>query len=301
MNLDILQAAHDLLLEAKATKLPLNAEKLAKKLGICVLPADETLRETISELELDRAFESAPAFSIFSDKDKFIFYSPTLTIDQKQNYIAHELGHFKLHRDRYQGGILQNAEILESEADEFMRHIRAPLPVLSKMRVSSAEEVEEITHLDRYSSTLVYDDLLEYETLLNSHKQQVINQKKTQKQLSRSQISRWIQKHKTVLACVLVFLVTTSFFVFGSYISKFNRFNDAPIQTETPQETTQRIPEDAPALPSTTPCYWTASGEVYHLYKDCYHIKNSKIIQGSISEAKQFGKSEFCKTCKARS
>ncbi len=50
--------------------------------------------------------------------------------------------------------------------------------------------------------------------------------------------------------------------------------------------------------------FWTPSGNKYHLFEDCQHIRNSEISEGSVKEAwtarnkDGVGESEFCKTCK---
>lgn len=45
-------------------------------------------------------------------------------------------------------------------------------------------------------------------------------------------------------------------------------------------------------------CYWTESGEVYHLYKDCQHIRDSvEVFSGTTENS---GKERCCKTCLSR-
>jgi uncharacterized membrane protein len=49
--------------------------------------------------------------------------------------------------------------------------------------------------------------------------------------------------------------------------------------------------------------YWTNAGNKYHLYPDCYHIKNREQHQGTVKQAweeRKIGDSELCLTCKAR-
>ena len=49
--------------------------------------------------------------------------------------------------------------------------------------------------------------------------------------------------------------------------------------------------------------YWLEKGSVWHLYKDCRYIKNSKkeIMSGSIEDAKKSGAENVCKTCDKKS
>ncbi len=47
--------------------------------------------------------------------------------------------------------------------------------------------------------------------------------------------------------------------------------------------------------------YWTTSGSKFHIFEDCYYIKNRSISNGTVKESwKQKGISELCKTCRKR-
>lgn len=48
--------------------------------------------------------------------------------------------------------------------------------------------------------------------------------------------------------------------------------------------------------------YWTASGNKYHIYEDCHHIKNrGSKSSGTVKDSwEQKGISELCKTCKKK-
>ena len=48
--------------------------------------------------------------------------------------------------------------------------------------------------------------------------------------------------------------------------------------------------------------YWTRAGNKYHIYEDCYHIKNrGGISSGTVKESwEQKGISELCKTCQKK-
>ena len=43
--------------------------------------------------------------------------------------------------------------------------------------------------------------------------------------------------------------------------------------------------------------YWTEGGNVWHLLRDCYHIKNKEVTIGTVSEAEAAGHKTGCKTC----
>ncbi len=47
--------------------------------------------------------------------------------------------------------------------------------------------------------------------------------------------------------------------------------------------------------------YWTSQGNKYHIYEDCFHIKNRQISSGSVKQAfESKGLSEICKDCYKR-
>ena len=43
--------------------------------------------------------------------------------------------------------------------------------------------------------------------------------------------------------------------------------------------------------------YWLASGEVWHVKRDCRHIKNKEVASGTVEQAKEAGKARVCGTC----
>lgn len=58
------------------------------------------------------------------------------------------------------------------------------------------------------------------------------------------------------------------------------------------------IPDRLPAPNNRSDIvYYTQSGEVYHLFEDCYHIRNSVIISGTVEAS---GKDHVCQTCEKR-
>ncbi len=64
---------------------------------------------------------------------------------------------------------------------------------------------------------------------------------------------------------------------------------------QTPSPPAASSPEP---IEQTTTCYFTESGKVYHLYRDCYHIKNSKKVR--TGTVKSSDKPRVCETCKSR-
>jgi hypothetical protein len=60
--------------------------------------------------------------------------------------------------------------------------------------------------------------------------------------------------------------------------------------------------EDLKGLNVGDNVYWTASGNKYHIYEDCYHIKSSgSKSSGTVKDSwEKKGISELCKTCKKK-
>lgn len=55
------------------------------------------------------------------------------------------------------------------------------------------------------------------------------------------------------------------------------------------------------ALTGTNNVFWTTAGGKYHLYEDCYHIKNRTVMNGTVANAKEARNiTDLCLTCKAR-
>ncbi len=49
--------------------------------------------------------------------------------------------------------------------------------------------------------------------------------------------------------------------------------------------------------------FWTKAGNKYHIYKDCYHIRDREIFDGTVKDAwesRHIDNGELCLTCKAR-
>lgn len=56
------------------------------------------------------------------------------------------------------------------------------------------------------------------------------------------------------------------------------------------------------ALTGTNNVFWTSAGGKYHLYEDCYHIKNrTSVANGTVANAKEArGITDLCETCKKK-
>jgi len=83
--------------------------------------------------------------------------------------------------------------------------------------------------------------------------------------------------------------------------------DDQSTQTETKHDTTEKSEENTVVTEAETKdndsesdeqiVYWTKSGETWHTKEDCYHIKKSEYVSGTVEEAIEAGKKRVCKTC----
>lgn len=57
-------------------------------------------------------------------------------------------------------------------------------------------------------------------------------------------------------------------------------------------------PETVGGFSTQVVVYWTEGGSVYHLSKDCYHLKRAGAVEsGSVSHAWELGKERVCSVC----
>ena len=62
--------------------------------------------------------------------------------------------------------------------------------------------------------------------------------------------------------------------------------------------TTAAEPETADGFATRETVYWTEGGIVYHLDRDCPHLKRAeRVIEGSVKHAWSEGKERVCTTC----
>mgnify|MGYP005780276401 CR=1 FL=1 len=98
-------------------------------------------------------------------------------------------------------------------------------------------------------------------------------------------------------SCACIYNESTSSHNDGSGVSIGLPSENNNVSSFIPNESSD-IGSVNPNLNETEICYWTKSGEVYHLYSDCQHIKNSSIVfSGPVSES---GKERVCRTCYSR-
>lgn len=314
MNSEVNAKAIEFLEEYGITKLPIDTEKIALKMGYKIISPSTALCFQ-SELGFSSEELGRECWSFVFHACDYIVLSPTLAPDQRQNYIAHEIGHRAL------GHIgTGNTAQQEEEADAFARYLRAPVSVLDKLTVDSPKDVATLTGLDAASSQIVYRDLLAY----REKKKEVQKAEKAGGKFKGAIFKGWAKKHKTAITILLTAVVLTS--IFAAVLAL--QTPDQPITPNAPVSDNQSIPDQvpsgsqnqtpaettdtsaAPSIPDESDpdddppagtVYWTDAGRVYHLYDDCQHIKNSiQVFSGPESMAQDEGKKDVCKTCLSR-
>lgn len=102
-------------------------------------------------------------------------------------------------------------------------------------------------------------------------------------------VSNYSNKPNIVIFVLCVLLVISIVISALSYINSGDSGHYSPAPQQTPVNET---------VSDTQICYFTADGEVYHLYPDCSYIKNSKNILSS--EIATSGKDRLCSRCRSR-
>ena len=68
--------------------------------------------------------------------------------------------------------------------------------------------------------------------------------------------------------------------------------------TETQSNVSTNTDDTASDLNVGNEVYWTESGGVWHLYRDCGHLKNSQnVLSGTVADAEEAGKDHVCSSC----
>ena len=102
-------------------------------------------------------------------------------------------------------------------------------------------------------------------------------------------ISNHSNKPNIVIFVLCVLLVISIVISALSYINSGDSGHYSPAPQQTPVNET---------VSDTQICYFTADGEVYHLYPDCSYIKNSKNILSL--EIRNCNKDHLCARCRSR-
>lgn len=313
------------LMEKKIRALPLDPKTLAKDMGIEVY----SYREGDAILEaLGMTDEAKKRKGLFLEcEGKFcILYADGLPRGERNHILLHELGHYL---ERHNGGCSgpgteEQRLLLEKEAEEYALEA-IPTPVLYKAGLTTVKDIQRVTQLDDEAAEKIATRVAEYNNRGFGPPEREIC----------AFYKDFIREHRRIVRSVfrrprldflniillLVLILVLAFAAFGSlYLKKvpprpagtvpgsgepvFYSYGSEEIlfTTETSSQLSSDEIDDTVDTDNTndmedTVVYWTAAGEVYHLSRNCPHIRDKKddaVFSGTV---KQSGKERACKSC----
>lgn len=272
--------------------LPINYENLLTHREIQVVDY-ESGAEFIRELNLQSLTESKPGFSAKTKAGSYILYKRGLSTPERNHVLAHELGHFE---EKHNDHALSAATITpeqEKEAEEYVYEL-SPTPVLYMAGIRTIEDVQRVTKLDTLAARTILLRMSEYNGREFTEEEHRICKQfegfiaRERKRKLRSKLRRaWAPLAVGAIASAL--LVTVLFTLIGNLDRQ-----QAPV-TSVASVAAPATTSEASSLPQGQIVYWTDSGDVYHIDRNCRHIRNrTNVHSGTVAES---GKDRVCKTC----
>ena len=279
-------------LQQAGIKSPQDPIELSVKLGYRVYTYIEG-KALLDELHIPKEAMHRAAFTARHDNVPCIFYAPGLPLYQRNHAVLHELGHCVCGHENIDNiifGDTSNAEIRmqqEEEAEEFALEL-LPTPVLYRADIKKYKDIQRVIKLDNEATARVARRVADYEAEYFDLPEKLICEQfkdfiRQSKRIANKRINRrqFIAAISLSVALVLATLgVTVSFLTLSRQPA-----------TATPTAITSEVS----VLPQGQIVYWTDSGDVYHVDRNCQHIRNrSNVRSGTVAES---GKGRVCKTC----
>lgn len=202
--------ASHFLYKYKVSKLPLDAEKIARKKGI-ELSSYSHAKEFLERFGLEYCLEKYTCFSAVINKVTYIFYSDDFTYDERRIGIAHELGHIEMHSDYMIDGVIGKSEDpeeesqMEDEAVAFSHMVIAPVFLLYKMKAQDAFEIEKLTGMSHAWCIEAHRRMFNYVQCLG----QLKVESKVTKKFRSTFMARFIERNSLVLVIALFSLLVS--------------------------------------------------------------------------------------------
>ena len=284
------------------------AEKALLKLGVCNLPitANDIQRYMMADgwrfvpydvdnpqsmelLESLGAVQTAKEYNGFScvtDSSKLVFYRSSLSAQEKADVFGHEFAHSELGHISPIGivgyvadGIANQPQ--EVEANNFAMYFRAPACVLRRTMILSKLELGEETLLTGDVRNRAYKIIKKHHKLSQDERMLV----KQFKPYIRKRMM-WLWRGLAFTAAILCVGFLISAIIAAS--SKFTQ--SEPYQDANPAETIKTLDNKADMV------IITQSGDKYHA-PGCRYVKNkTNIIEISVGQAEEMGKTP-CSVC----
>lgn len=273
--------------------LPVNYEEILFHKNIQTMDY-EAGDKLIHELNLQSLAESKPGFSAKTKAGSYIFYKRGLSTPERNHVLAHELGHFE---EKHNDHAISAATITpeqEKEAEEYVYEL-SPTPVLYMAGIRTIEDIQRVTGLDALAARTILLRMSEYNGREFTEEEHRICKQfegfiaRERKRKLRSRLRRaWAPL--AVGAVTSALLVTALFAIIGN-LGQQRQSPVTPVDSATPPA----ITSEASTLPQGQIVYWTDSGDVYHIDRDCQHTQNrTNVHSGTVAES---GKDRVCKTC----
>lgn len=254
MKQNVIHLASEYLLNCNVERLPININALT------YLIEQEDFQlisykdgwEIIEKLDCQKHLD-APAFIVFNEKHRYIFYDDRMPISTRNDCLAHELAHIKL--GHIINGVREakpgSTDPVELEADAFAYQLLAPICVLRYLKINTLEKITQYTFLDGEQAEEVLKKLNEPE----------VGDKKLNKKLINKIINSREKRQKRITAIKAVAITLTAFLAIGLSTVFITDY----------VESTQQV-------------YVTKSGTKYHK-PDCHYLfESGKLKSGVMSK-----------------
>ena len=247
----------------------------------------------IKDLGLEPLTHIKTGFSVNSNLGPYIFFKRGISTSEKNHILIHEFGHFQ---EGHNDHILSANNITpeqEKDAEEYVYEL-APTPVLYMAGIRTIEDIQRVTKLDALAAQTILVRISEYSSREFTDEERAICKQfegfiaRERKRKIRGRIRRaWAP---LAVGAIAATLLTTALFV---TIGSLGR-QQVPVTSVTSVATPATMSEVSD-LPQGQIVYWTEGGDVYHIDRNCQHIRNrTNVESGTVAES---GKDRVCKTC----
>lgn len=285
------------LMARRVKSLPLDPIGFAKAIGYLVYDYNEGA-EVIEQLKLEDAASTREGFSTRYNGKPCILYSPALIRRRRNHVILHELGHCIENHDSG-GKTFGDADDVkiqmqqEDEAEEYALEA-VPTPVLYKAGLTTAKDIQRVTQLDDDAVNKILSRVTQYEYIAFGVEENEIC----------AYFHDYIREHKRVqgrqvkrrrIAAIVAGAAALALAVAGTTVALMSLGQQQAPVTSVASVAAPAITSEISALPQGQIVYWTDSGDVYHIDRNCQHIRNrTNVHSGTVAES---GKDRVCKTC----
>lgn len=270
---------------------PLDAIDVAKQLGFKVYSYIEG-KDLLDRLSIPESALERPAFSTRHDGQPCIFYAAGLPAYHRNHAVWHEIGHCVAGHENIDSivfGDTSNEELRkqqEAEAEEFALEA-VPTPVLSEAGLKTHRDIQRITRLDDEAVKHIVERVADYAyNPLDPEERRICNQYRDFiRQNKRVAVKQMRHRQIAVAIALAITLVLSTVCITVSIMAISQQRAVTP----------PAITSAAYSLPQGQIVYWTEGGDVYHVDRNCQHIRNrTNVESGTVAES---GKDRVCKTC----